>query len=94
MESLGHRSTSPFCGVFEAWRILINERRDYFLGIALLLVVVFLWTWSNFIVQVGRIPSAPCEAHRIASFFQDIFQGGYEKPFLYVAIRVVQSTAT
>jgi len=40
-------------------------RRDYAIGICLLLLVVFLWTTSNFVTQ-------------------DIFVGGYEKPFLSV----------
>ncbi|KAI0257600.1 hypothetical protein BJV78DRAFT_1293586 [Lactifluus subvellereus] len=38
-------------------------RRDYAVGICLLLLVVFLWTTSNFVTQ-------------------DLFIGGYEKPFL------------
>ncbi|KAI0051725.1 vacuolar membrane protein [Auriscalpium vulgare] len=38
-------------------------RSDYAVGIGLLLVVVFLWTSSNFVTQ-------------------DLFEGGYEKPFL------------
>ncbi|KAI0830641.1 hypothetical protein BC628DRAFT_1312839 [Trametes gibbosa] len=38
-------------------------RRDYLVGILLLLAVVVLWTSSNFITQ-------------------DLFQDGYEKPFL------------
>ncbi|PBK77191.1 hypothetical protein ARMSODRAFT_949091 [Armillaria solidipes] len=39
------------------------SNKDYTTGIALLLVVVLLWTFSNFITQ-------------------DLFEGGYEKPFL------------
>ncbi|KZP31217.1 hypothetical protein FIBSPDRAFT_849710 [Athelia psychrophila] len=39
------------------------KRSEYIVGICLLLVVVFLWTSSNFITQ-------------------DLFEGGYEKPFL------------
>ncbi|KAK0506066.1 hypothetical protein EDD18DRAFT_1121880 [Armillaria luteobubalina] len=39
------------------------SHREYTVGIALLLVVVLLWTVSNFITQ-------------------DMFEGGYEKPFL------------
>ncbi|KAK0233252.1 hypothetical protein IW262DRAFT_1257483 [Armillaria fumosa] len=39
------------------------SHKDYTIGIALLLVVVLLWTFSNFITQ-------------------DMFEGGYEKPFL------------
>ncbi|KAI0068388.1 hypothetical protein BV25DRAFT_1793900 [Artomyces pyxidatus] len=38
-------------------------RSDYAVGIGLLLIVVFLWTSSNFVTQ-------------------DLFVGGYEKPFL------------
>ncbi|KAF8922433.1 hypothetical protein CPB85DRAFT_1427743 [Mucidula mucida] len=41
----------------------IFRKRDYIVGIALLLVVVVLWTSSNFITQ-------------------DMFDAGYEKPFL------------
>ncbi|SJL05790.1 uncharacterized protein ARMOST_09126 [Armillaria ostoyae] len=39
------------------------SNKDYTTGIVLLLVVVLLWTFSNFITQ-------------------DLFEGGYEKPFL------------
>ncbi|EJD03892.1 uncharacterized protein FOMMEDRAFT_121223 [Fomitiporia mediterranea MF3/22] len=39
------------------------SRREYLQGVGLLLIVVFLWTSSNFITQ-------------------DIFDDGYEKPFL------------
>ncbi|KAN0125193.1 hypothetical protein V8E52_001745 [Russula decolorans] len=42
-------------------------RRDYAIGICLLLLVVFLWTTSNFVTQ-------------------DIFVGGYGKPFLITYI--------
>ncbi|TBU46107.1 hypothetical protein BD309DRAFT_954822 [Dichomitus squalens] len=44
-------------------RAQIANRRDYVIGIFLLLCVVVLWTTSNFVTQ-------------------DLFQGGYEKPFL------------
>lgn len=40
-----------------------NERRDYLVGIVLLIIVVFLWIFGSFVAQ-------------------DIFEGGYEKPFL------------
>lgn len=33
-------------------RLLRGFRRDYLVGIGLLLVVVFLWTASNFVTQV------------------------------------------
>ncbi|KAH8120400.1 hypothetical protein DFH11DRAFT_60215 [Phellopilus nigrolimitatus] len=44
------------------WQSLLS-RREYLQGVGLLLIVVFLWTSSNFITQ-------------------DLFEGGYEKPFL------------
>lgn len=47
------------------------SRKEYISGIVLLLVVVFLWTASNFVTQ-------------------DLFVGGYEKPFLYVMYRLYQ----
>lgn len=62
------------------------SRKDYLSGIGLLLIVVFLWTSSNFITQVRRndwhclFPIISC------IFFQDIFDDGYEKPFLYVSV--------
>ncbi|EGN96861.1 hypothetical protein SERLA73DRAFT_185071 [Serpula lacrymans var. lacrymans S7.3] len=40
-----------------------SKARNYAIGIGLLLVVVFLWTFSNFLTQ-------------------DLFEGGYDKPFL------------
>jgi hypothetical protein len=40
-----------------------TSRNDYTVGICLLLLVVFLWTGSNFVTQ-------------------DLFVGGYGKPFL------------
>ncbi|KAJ3868761.1 hypothetical protein EV359DRAFT_31665 [Lentinula novae-zelandiae] len=47
--------------------------KDYAIGISLLLVVVFLWTTSNFVTQAGFDK---------ASIFRDLFQDGYEKAFL------------
>ncbi|CDO76612.1 hypothetical protein BN946_scf184868.g26 [Trametes cinnabarina] len=44
-------------------RLHSAARRDYAIGILLLLVVVVLWTSSNFVTQ-------------------DLFEDGYEKPFL------------
>ncbi|OCH95761.1 hypothetical protein OBBRIDRAFT_787971 [Obba rivulosa] len=40
-----------------------ESRRNYIIGIGLLLIVVVLWTSGNFLTQ-------------------DLFEGGYEKPFL------------
>ncbi|KAH9969008.1 hypothetical protein BC827DRAFT_1167055 [Russula dissimulans] len=51
---------SPVGKSFETHK---HSRRDYTIGIALLLLVVFLWTTSNFVTQ-------------------DLFVGGYGKPFL------------
>lgn len=52
MDSLGHRPTSPLCNAARTTRILVHERRDYLVGIVLLLVVVFLWALANFVTQV------------------------------------------
>ncbi|KAI0361261.1 hypothetical protein OH77DRAFT_410768 [Trametes cingulata] len=48
------------------------SRRDYLVGILLLLVVVVLWTSSNFLTQ-------------------DLFEDGYEKPFLLYAQKYQKS---
>ena len=32
-----------------------HSRRDYFIGVCLLLVVVLLWTLSNFVTQVSMV---------------------------------------
>lgn len=56
-------SRSPIRSALKAVSSLIAERKDYVVGIALLLIVVVLWASSNFVTQ-------------------DLFQGGYEKPFL------------
>ncbi|KAH9937148.1 uncharacterized protein B0H18DRAFT_969343 [Fomitopsis serialis] len=44
-------------------RTRLDSKTDYIIGICLLLVVVVLWTGSNFLTQ-------------------DLFEDGYEKPFL------------
>ena len=63
-------------------RTRLESKTDYAIGICLLLVVVLLWTTSNFVTQVGSL-------HCIVSYpsqeqFQDLFEDGYEKPFLYM----------
>jgi len=63
MDTPSYVPTNPISNGIKTLRILVNDRREYLLGIILLLVVVFLWALSNFVTQ-------------------DIFQGGYEKPFL------------
>jgi hypothetical protein len=52
MDSLGYGSTNPLRHATKTIRILVNDRRDYLVGIILLLAVVFLWTLSSFIIQV------------------------------------------
>ncbi|TFY83768.1 hypothetical protein EWM64_g233 [Hericium alpestre] len=63
MESLPSRSPSEARSRDKLPLTRLQDRRDYAIGIGLLLVVVFLWTSSNFVTQ-------------------DLFVGGYEKPFL------------
>lgn len=58
-----------------------ESRTDYAIGICLLLVVVFLWTTSNFVTQVRVAPVSTSSRSRA---YQDLFEDGYEKPFLYV----------
>ena len=60
------------------------KKRDYAIGIGLLLVVVFLWTSSNFVTQVKFF----CFLFVLFCLIcaQDLFEGGYEKPFLYVVL--------
>ena len=43
---------------------LKGARRDYVVGIGLLLVVVFLWTSSNFITQV-RVAALSAKSRRV-----------------------------
>jgi len=52
MDSFSSGSTGPLRNAAKTIRILINDRREYLVGIILLLVVVFLWTLSNFVTQV------------------------------------------
>jgi hypothetical protein len=40
----------------------MNDRRNYAIGIGLLLIVVLLWTSSNFLTQVTLRPSVRCKA--------------------------------
>lgn len=60
-----------------------RSARNYSLGVGLLLIVVFLWTTSSFITQVrGIILFSPLLHADI--LYQDLYEGGYEKPFLCV----------
>ena len=54
MDSFGHGSANPLRNAAKTIRVLVNDRREYLVGIALLLIVVFLWALSNFITQVRR----------------------------------------
>lgn len=57
MDSLNHGSTNLLRNAVGTIRILVNERREYLVGIILLLIVVFLWALSNFVTQVCAEPS-------------------------------------
>ena len=59
MDSFGYGSTDPLRNAVKTVRALVKERREYLVGIALLLIVVFLWALSNFVTQVRDSPSPP-----------------------------------
>jgi hypothetical protein len=52
MDAFSYGYTNPLRNAANTIRILAKDRREYVVGIALLLVVVFLWVLSNFITQV------------------------------------------
>ena len=52
MDSFSYGLTNPLRNAANTIRILVKNRWEYVVGIALLLVVVFLWVLSNFITQV------------------------------------------
>ena len=56
---------------------------DYVAGICLLLMVVILWTSSNYLTQVGS--DFPLPAIRDLTQQQYTYTGGFQKPFLYVS---------
>ena len=56
MDSFGYVPTNPLRNAAKTIHILVNDRREYLIGIALLLIVVFLWALSNFVTQVGGNP--------------------------------------
>lgn len=56
MDSLTHGPTNALRNAVKTIRILMNDRREYLVGIALLLIVVFLWALSNFVTQVRANP--------------------------------------
>lgn len=62
-DSFIRRSTNLLRDFTMTLRSLTNERRDYLVGMVLLIIAVFLWIFGGFIAQ-------------------DIFERGYEKPFL------------
>lgn len=51
MDSLRYGSTNPLRGAVKTIRTLVNDRREYLVGVILLLVVVLLWALSNFVTQ-------------------------------------------
>ena len=61
MDSFGYGSANPLRNAAKTIRTLVNDRREYLVGIALLLIVVFLWALSNFVTQV-RYNSFPPHA--------------------------------
>ena len=56
MNSSGHGSTNSLRNVVKTVRTLVNDRREYVVGITLLLAVVVLWALSSFITQVRVDP--------------------------------------
>ena len=56
MDSLRYGFTNPLRNAAKTIRTLVKDRREYLVGIALLLVVVFLWALSNFVTQVRANP--------------------------------------
>jgi len=60
MDSFGYGSANPLRNAVGTIRILVNDRREYLVGIGLLLVVVFLWALANFVTQVGDNPFSSC----------------------------------
>lgn len=60
MDSLRYGFVNALRNTVKTMRILVNDRREYLVGIILLLVVVFLWALSNFVTQVHTAtPSIP-----------------------------------
>ena len=66
MDSLSYGSTRPLRNAAKTVRSLVNDRREYLVGIILLLIVVFLWALSNFVTQV-RVDPFSSYARLIAS---------------------------
>jgi len=60
MDTFSYVSTNPLRNAAQTIRILVNDRREYVIGIFLLLVVVVLWALSNFITQVRVHLFSPC----------------------------------
>ena len=59
MDSFGYGSANPLRNAVKTVRALVKDRREYLVGIALLLIVVFLWALSNFVTQVRDNLSPP-----------------------------------
>ena len=61
MDSLRYGFTNPLRDAVKLIRILVNDQREYLVGIILLLVVVFLWALSNFVTQVRGFNFGPVD---------------------------------
>ena len=91
MESLIHGSTDLLRNAVKTVRILINERREYLVGIVLLLIVVFLWALSNFVTQVRVEPLPPPYAPlTVLSQCEGYFPRGIRETIL---VRVARGSA-
>jgi solute carrier family 35, member F5 len=60
------------------------KEKDYAIGIGMLLMVVLLWTSSNFLTQASRNNSNSFFQGTLSNGSQNLFERGYEKPFLSV----------
>jgi len=59
-----------------------RKMKDYIVGLVLLLVVVLLWTASSFLTQVRTQETPPGLGSDTDYFLQDMYDDGYQKPFL------------
>ena len=59
MDSFGYGPANSLRNAAKTIRTLVKERREYLVGIALLLIVVFLWALSNFVTQVRSNSFSP-----------------------------------
>jgi len=60
---------------------LLAPKKNYFVGLGLLGIVVLLWTSSNYLIQVRTIWIARATSPADTAA-QNLLEGGYDKPFL------------